>query len=305
MNDAIKLSDILSKQDLAVLRSKSNIHAASIVLLNWAMIIVAILLFAFWPNPLSFIFSVLLLAGRQLGLGVLLHECAHNSLFETKKLNEFVGQYVCGAIINVPLFAYRDYHLDHHKYAGTEQDPDAVFVEKYPVHKASLKRKLIRDITGQTGIRDTSNKLKSLFVSKDIFGKSNWDKGKSWLVAHAAMFLCLFLLGVWWAYSIWWVAELFVLPVLYRLRQIGEHGVATDRSVRSPRMNTGTTIVSWWERLFIAPNYVNYHVEHHQFASVPCYRLPLLHSKLNDGGYFDGYDCIAYGYADVLKRAVV
>ena len=294
MSDAIKLSDILSKHDLLMFRAKSNVRAMSIVLFNWALILTSFLLFSLWPNPFSFAVSVLMMAGRQLGLGVLLHECAHNSLFESQKLNEFVGQYVCGAIINVPLFAYRDYHLDHHKYAGSEQDPDAIFVEKYPVQVESLKRKLIRDITGQTGIRDTAHKFKQF----------SWSKNSSWLIAHLIMFSSLLLLGVWWAYFSWWVAELFILPVLYRLRQIGEHGVATDRSVRSPRMNTGTTIVSWWERLFIAPNYVNYHVEHHQFASVPCYHLAALHLKLKQGGYFDDYDCIAYGYADVLKRAV-
>jgi fatty acid desaturase len=114
----------------------------------------------------------------------------------------------------------------------------------------------------------------------------------------------LTLVGAPWAYALWWVAEIFVLPLLVRLRQIGEHGVADNRASRSPRLNTGTTLVSWWERLLVAPNYVNYHVEHHQFASVPCYRLPGLHKKLKQGGYFDNYDCIAIGYADVLRRAV-
>jgi len=105
-------------------------------------------------------------------------------------------------------------------------------------------------------------------------------------------------------YALWWVSEIFVFPLLVRIRQIGEHGVASDRTDRAPRLNTGTTLVTWWERLLFAPNYVNYHVEHHQFASVPCYRLPLLHQKLKQGGYFDGYQCISSGYADVLRRAV-
>ena len=211
-----------------------------------------------------------------------------------KKANDFFGQWFCGAIGNTSVFAYRDYHLKHHSHAGTEQDPDKIFVEKYPVKQASLKRKIIRDITGQTGYRDT----------KAMFARFSWSENHPWVISHLILFSVLSVFGAPWAYILWWLAELLVHPFLVRLRQIGEHGVADNRNDRSPRLNTGTTLVSWWERILVAPNYVNYHVEHHQFASVPCYRLAGLHKKLKEGGYFDSYDCIAYGYRDVLKRAV-
>ena len=294
MNTDVKLSEILSKDDLREVRRKSNVRAVIVLALNWLMLIGAFALFIVWPNPLSFVISVLIIGGRQLGLGVLLHECAHDSFFESLKVNNFVGKWLCGAIVNTSVYAYRDYHLKHHRYAGTEEDPDKIFVDKYPVKKSSLKRKIIRDISGQTGVRDTKYKL----------AQFTWAENHPWVLSHLLMFAVLALVGAPWAYALWWIAEIFVLPLIVRLRQIGEHGVADDRSVRSPRLNTGTTLVSWWERLLIAPNYVNYHVEHHQFASVPCYRLASLHGKLKQGGYFEGYDCIANGYGDVLKRAV-
>ena len=102
----------------------------------------------------------------------------------------------------------------------------------------------------------------------------------------------------------WWAAELTVYPLVVRLRQIGEHGVATDRSDLDPRMNTGTTLPSWWERLLIAPNHVYYHVEHHQYANIPPYNLHKLHTLLVERCYYDDYDCVANGFADVLRRAV-
>jgi fatty acid desaturase len=238
--------------------------------------------------------STLLLGGRQLGLGILVHECAHSAFLEDQKSNDFVGQWLCGSVVNISVYDYREYHLKHHRHAGTEHDPDIVFVDKYPVERASLKRKIIRDISGQTGYRDTRLKLSQF----------KWSQNYPWVISHLLLISVLSLCGAPWAYALWWAAEIFVLPLLVRLRQIGEHGVADDRGSRSPRQNTGTTLVSWWERLLLAPNYVNYHVEHHQFASVPCYRLPKLHQKLKQGGYFDGYDCIATGYRDVLKRAV-
>lgn len=293
MISEVKLSEILSKEDLSYLRSKSNFRASIMLFFNWLLVVLAFSLSIVWPNPISYVASILILAGRQLGLGILVHECAHKSFFERDKVNDFVGHWLCGAILNISVFAYRDYHLQHHRYAGTDDDPDKIFVDKYPVESASLKRKIVRDISGQTGCRDTLRK----------FSEFKWSQNYPWVIAHGLLILALSLVGAPWAYALWWLAEIFVLPLLVRLRQIGEHGVADDRSVRSPRLNTGTTLVSWWERIFIAPNYVNYHVEHHQFASVPCYRLPSLHLKLTEGGYFTGYDCIALGYRDVLKRA--
>ena len=41
-----------------------------------------------------------------------------------------------------------------------------------------------------------------------------------------------------------------------------------------PLRNTRTTKASLIERTFIAPYFVNYHLEHHLLIYVPCYNLP-------------------------------
>ncbi|MGB1202714.1 MAG: hypothetical protein ACPG75_04045, partial [Alloalcanivorax venustensis] len=51
------------------------------------------------------------------------------------------------------LASYRHYHLTHHRYTQTDKDPDLVLSEKFPTSRASLQRKFIRDLTGQTGYR--------------------------------------------------------------------------------------------------------------------------------------------------------
>ena len=84
---------------------------------------------------------------------------------------------------------------------------------------------------------------------------------------------------------------------------MGEHGVAIDRLSADARENTCTTLVSWWERLFIAPNFVNYHLEHHLNAAVPCYRLPALHRLLAQRRFFDEFDCLTRGYSNVIRKA--
>ncbi len=48
-----------------------------------------------------------------------------------------------------------------------------------------------------------------------------------------------------------------------------------------PLRNTRTTHANFLERLFIAPYYVNYHLEHHLLFYIPCYNLPRVHDILS------------------------
>ena len=66
--------------------------------------------------------------------------------------------------------------------------------------------------------------------------------------------------------------------------------------------NTRTTMLSWWERLFIGPCGVNYHLEHHLLMTVPAYNLPKLHEMLEERGALDGA-LVDHGYWGVLKQA--
>ena len=67
--------------------------------------------------------------------------------------------------------------------------------------------------------------------------------------------------------------------VITRIRNIAEHAVVPDSS--DPLRNTRTTRAGFFERLFIAPYYVNYHLEHHLLFYVPCYNLPRVHEILS------------------------
>jgi fatty acid desaturase len=63
--------------------------------------------------------------------------------------------------------------------------------------------------------------------------------------------------------------------------------------------NTRTTRAGWLARLTVAPLHVNYHQEHHLMASVPYYRLPLMHRLLQDKLTLPA----APGYLEVLSLA--
>lgn len=288
------ITDFLSKEELAALMRPSNARGAWTVAANWAIIAGAFALAIAWPNPLTLILAILLIGGRQLGLGIIVHDCAHHALFASRKANEQVGQWLAGYPMNTSLAKYRSYHLKHHRFAGTPQDPDIAFVHAYPITRTSLRRKFARDLTGRTGLRDLLRELRGFRVAQQ------WP----WLAFHVGLFAVLALAGGWWAYGLWWAALLFVYPAIVRLRQIGEHGVAEERGDLDPRRNTSTTTAHWWEKLFVAPNDVHYHLEHHLAAGVPPYRLGAMHRLLVARGYYDGFSCISRGYADVIRRAV-
>lgn len=98
------------------------------------------------------------------------------------------------------------------------------------------------------------------------------------------------------------MGQLFVFPLLLRLRVMGEHGGVPDHMDRDPRRNTATTLAGPLARLLVAPNFVNYHVEHHMAATVPGYKLPALHKLLRERGYFEGTECLATSYWSVIRR---
>jgi fatty acid desaturase len=86
-----------------------------------------------------------------------------------------------------------------------------------------------------------------------------------------------------------------------RIRSIAEHALTGDPG--DPLTNTRTVLASPWERIFLAPHRVNYHLEHHLVMTVPCHNLPRLHDLLAQRGLLDGA-CLANGYREVLAAMV-
>ncbi len=287
------VADRLTAEELRCFLERSNWRALWVVACNLSLIAMAFALPGLWLNPLTVLVAVLLLGGRQLGLAVLYHDCAHRAFFSSGRMNDGVGTWLFGGLLNASLVRYRHYHLQHHRHAGTEQDPDLVLANAYPATRDSMRRKLIRDCTGQTGFKDVRQQFRKLQPRRNA----------PFFLSHAVLLGSLAMAGIAWTYLLWWVAYVFVYQIVVRIRFMSEHGVAIDRLSADPRDNTCTTLVAWWERLLIGPNFVNYHLEHHLHAGIPCYRLPAFHRLLRTRGYFGPQRCLSHGYSDVLRRA--
>ena len=90
------------------------------------------------------------------------------------------------------------------------------------------------------------------------------------------------------------------MMVITRIRNIAEHAVVPDSD--DPLRNTRTTHAGFLERLFVAPYYVNYHLEHHLLFYVPCYNLPRVHQILSRGPHAGRME-MQPSYAAVLRLA--
>src|SRR5438094_795662 len=121
------------------------------IAVDWGTIGVALALVARWPNPLTVVVALFVIGGRQLGLAVLMHEAAHRTLFRERRLNDLVGNWLCAYPVWSDLYPYRPYHLQHHAKTWTEHDPDLPLAAPFPVTRASMRRKIWRDLSGRTG----------------------------------------------------------------------------------------------------------------------------------------------------------
>jgi fatty acid desaturase len=274
----MKAHDILSRQEIVQLMSKSNLRGTWLVLSCWAWVIAAMLLVAIWPNVVTIITALLIIGGRQLSFAILMHDCGHNSLFKSTKLNQFIGTWLVAAPIFSDMQTYSRQHSTHHKDVGTDKDPDLGNYAAYPISKASLLRKVLRDLGGLTALKFWLYILKTRHPSqKSMVTNSALFRG---LTVNLGVFLCCYVLNVAWLYLIWLLAYNTTYFLFLRIRHVGEHAVVPNPNSRNMFENTRTTLSSWWERLLVCPVYVNYHIEHHLLPTVPPYNLPLMHRWL-------------------------
>ena len=297
--------DLLSLEEKRRLGAKSNGVGMLLVLHAWAFILGSMALFAWWPNPFTFLLGVMVIGGRQLGLAILMHDAAHGLLLADRRLNDWAGSWLCAFPVFTSLTLYRPYHLQHHRFTQQTGDPDLGLSAPFPISRTSLRRKIVRDLTGQTAYLRRGDQIRRALGPADAppivrLGRL-WQREKGALLANAAMLVACSAAGYWWLYPALWLLPLATwYQLISRIRNIAEHAVVPDND--DPLRNTRTTYANPLMRLLVAPYWVNYHLEHHLFMFVPCWRLPEAHRQLLVAGRRDSME-IKPGYLAVLKAA--
>jgi fatty acid desaturase len=312
----------LSSEQRTQLNQKSNWLGAWSVIKSWALIFFAFGLSIVFPNPLSYIITVILLAGAHVGLAILMHDASHRALFANTRVNDWVGEWLCAKPIFQSLEGYRSYHMAHHRLAGTMEDPDMVMTKNYPITRASFRRKILRDISGISGIKTYvgltlmhAEQLKYMLNGQAIanpnkprgfiaIGKVLVQNLYAFVLTNFIILLILWTLHAPWLYLLWIAAQLFPFQVFLRVRQIADHAVVPDSLSKNPLLHARSTTAAWWEKLLFAPHHEHFHLEHHLVPTAPSWNLPKLHAILIEANALpEGSQ--SHGYAAVLRRAVL
>ena len=264
------------------LSARSSWRGLWLVAHCWAVIGAAMWAGATWPVLIPL--AVVVIGTRQLGLFILMHDAAHGGLHRNRRVNDGVATWLCSSTLR----AYRPYHLQHHRYVQQAEDPDLVLSAPFPISRASFARKVWRDLSGQTFVKQRFGPVVQRLRQRVAGGTATLlpelgrELGRDgrFLLGNALGLAVFAAAGVGWVWLLMWLLPMATwLPLVSRIRNIAEHAlVAQDEA--DPLRQARTTLASWVERALIAPYWVNYHAEHHLFTQIPSWNLAEAHALL-------------------------
>jgi fatty acid desaturase len=239
-------------------------------------------------------------------LFVIAHDAAHYLLYDNRKLNDVVGRF-CATVQGLSMCTYRVIHRLHHNNLYGELDPDTALHGGYPRGRSYLIKKLLKDLSGLTAWKTyayflggapalntaTNVALRPLDDTSEKLKEAARKDRNTVIAVHLLALLFFAWTGYLVEYLVLWILPLVtVVQAILRLRAIAEHGATTDFS--SPLTAARTNAAPGWLAWLIFPHHVNYHIEHHLYASVPHYHLPELHREMASRGLLEGAELVVF-----------
>jgi fatty acid desaturase len=306
---------MLTNQELRQFSQISELRSTLQIAWDWALMLGIYSLNLLYPHPLLILISMPFMARQQMALLVLLHDGSHSRLYHKPKMNDFMTQFFLGGPVFFSLKLYRKTHLKHHRHPLEPDDPDITLTGGYPISAKSFRRKLVRDMMGisyfkfmsrffQVGKKKEKKKIDEVAAidkRHDNFFLSNTFLVASGLVINGGLFAYAALMGHPLLYLLlWWIPLFTYLQVYLRIRGITEHA---GYKAGPNQMELSRTVINPAETFFFSPNSVNYHIEHHQYPSVPFFNLHKVHRLLKERGSLPEKN-VYRTYRDVVKELI-
>ncbi len=232
-----------------------------------------------------------------MGIVTFMHDATHNILFEKKWEN-----WTFGIIAMIPLMAsfiaFKEDHMDHHRYNRTYKDPDAFTMGKRGV--ADFIAFYAYIVAGAV----------ISFVHFNFiypFQRFNRRKWSIHLFETALKILC------YWALIAWalnngvlaktleiWLIPVFFFSVFNSMRFIAEHYETpwNEGQLLGSRTVTSNPVHSFFW------NNINWHIGHHVYPAIPWYNLIELHKLMAPGLAARGA-VVDKSYLGVFLKALV
>ncbi len=244
------------------------------------------------PAPLRIagVLVLVMLSGQGLHLlGWVGHEGFHFNLSRNKTLSALLGVFFSSMIVSFFTVGANVSHWDHHRYTNQKGDPDC---DIFAPHKTFLSRLFVARLKlNRTHLLNT---LKLAVGSALPWKHPPFEMGRMGWYARLNL-----------ACSFGWLALYIAIGhenLALALVCIASPHVATFvfTGLRSYVEHAGTRVGTYVDsrtRSSVVSSILyffnNYHLEHHLYPGIPCYRLPAVHAHLRSLGVFDGVEGVA------------
>jgi fatty acid desaturase len=294
------LSVRIPSEWLEELSRVNSLKSVGQIALEWAFIVLAVWFTQTFWNPLLYVCAVVWVGTRMHALAILFHDAAHYRILKDKKLNDIVGDLLLGWPLLVNVAGYRKNHFAHHRSVNTPDDPDWVIKLGETDYEFPRRRREILLVWSRYFLGINAVKFfKTIF--KRVGGHVKVPRAMK--IARPLYYLAILAAfvysGRWPVLLMYWVVP-YLTSFLFCLyvRSVAEHfgGMEYDHVLTQSR----TVYPAWWERLLIAQNNINYHLDHHLYPSVPFYNLPKLHKVLLDDPVYRKKAHLTRGYTHGL-----
>lgn len=290
---------LLSKEEIRNLSQIDSVKFTAVALLEFGLIALAVWISQTWWNPLIYVLAVIVIGSRINGLGALMHDAAHYRGYANRKLNDFVGE-IIALPTSASMAGYRNTHFAHHRELNSENDPDwqrnvGLTEYEFPAPRVTVVMRALQYLSGLKSVSAVTGFHKNK-DTRDIAAAV----ARARLFFFVALLISSIVLGFWKLLLLYWIVPLMTVFLAIRyIRNVAEHYALEHENVLT---ESRTVLAPFWELWLIAPWGLNYHLEHHLFPGVPCFRLGELHRLLMTRKPYPEIAHVTHGYLTGLLR---
>lgn len=231
---------------------------------------------------------LLLPAGYGLFLqGILGHEGFHFNLSSNRLLSCLLAVVTSSLLCGFCVTGYFVDHWQHHRYSNSPRDPDWQVLRRY---RGALSRLLVSRL--HTTVRYQLKTLWLAMPGSTVDGCLPLPGWQIRLLARANLVCLLLWPLLWLRLDSYWptflpalLTCLLLALLIAALNAYQEHAFPAD--IRQPLARSRTALLSTLLHLGS-----NYHLEHHLYPRVPCWRLHHVHRALLASGWYDGRETL-------------